>query len=148
MDYITRLINAEIDRKLALIFRDPSKVTVFDGTGPAPRYRNPVNNLDAPAHATIDHEGIPGVPLLDVLRQTFAYEETIIVAHSFGRRPIVQVVGGAGPLLYGSGLYGAGVYGGSSKRRVIEPGSVIHDSVNQVTVTLAAEDTGEVILIG
>ena len=148
MDYLTRLINAEIDRKLALIYRDPNKAAVFDGTGPTPRYRNPTNNLDTQAHALIDHEGIPGVPLLDVLRQVFAYEDTIIVAHSFGRRPIVQVVGGASTLLYGLGLYGAGVYGGSSKRRVIEPDSVTHDSVNQVTVTLTAEDTGEVILIG
>ena len=69
MDYLTRLINAEIDRKLALIYRDPNKVAVFDGTGPTPRYRNPTNNLDTQAHALIDHEGLPGVPAAETFTE-------------------------------------------------------------------------------
>ncbi|MFX4263130.1 hypothetical protein ACOBQJ_13160 [Pelotomaculum propionicicum] len=148
MDYITRLINAEIDRKLTLIFRDPAKVTVFDSAGPTPRYRNPANALDAGAHALIDHEGLPGVPLLSVLRQAYANAATIVVAHNFGRRPAVQVLGGAGAELYGRGLYGMGDYSGSADRQVIEPLLINHDSINQVTVTLNEVDSGEVICIG
>lgn len=145
MDLI-KLIDARIDQKLALVHRDPNKSAVYDGS--ASRYRNPANNLDEQTHALIDHKGLPGVPLLNVLRQTFEYEDTIIINHNFGRRPIVQVLGGAGPLLYGSGLYGDGTYGGSLLRRVIDPDSIVHDSVNQVTITLTSEDTGEVVLIG
>ena len=83
-----------------------------------------------------------------VVRQTFNYEDIITVLHNLGHRPIVQVLGGAGNLIYGTGVYGAGTYGGSSKRRVILPSSIVHDSLNQVTVTLATKDSGEVIIIG
>lgn len=60
MDMI-RLIDARIDEKIKLILRDPNKMAVLDSTGATPRYRNPVNNLDAAAHALIDHEGLPGI---------------------------------------------------------------------------------------
>ena len=101
--------------------------------------------LDLEAHKISgDHDG----RYVRVNRQQFSNKDVITITHNFGQRPVIQVVGGAGNLIYGTGVYGAGVYGGSSKRRVIDPSSIIHDSLNQVTVTLAAKDSGEVIVIG
>lgn len=103
--------------------------------------------FDETDHAAWDHAGLTGVPLISSLRQAYINTDTIVVAHAFGRRPLVQAVGGAGPA-YGMGNYGAGDYGGRVDRAVLTPSSIVHDTVNQVTVTLAAADTGEVICIG
>jgi hypothetical protein len=98
-------------------------------------------------HDTHDHDGLPGVGNAFVVRQNYVNTDTIVVAHALGVRPIVQVIGGAGPG-YGEGVYDAGEYGGSLESAVVAPSSIVHDTVNQVTVTLASADTGEVVCIG
>lgn len=79
--------------------------------------------------------------------EDYVNTDTIVVEHNLGSRPVVQVIGGAGPA-YGVGDYGDGDYGGSIDQAMLTPTSVTHDTVNQVTVVLAAADTGEVICVG
>lgn len=69
----------------------------------------------------------------------------ILVLHNLGRRPIVQVIGGGSG--WGDGGWGDDPWGGEFLSEVLTPVSIIHDSVDQITVTLAADDTGEVICI-
>jgi len=83
------------------------------------------------------------------VREVFNALDVIVVTHNMGRRPLVQVVGQ--PVVsYGAGNYGDGAYGGidSTANAVMTPSSIVHDSLNQVTVTLSAAATGEVICVG
>jgi hypothetical protein len=98
-------------------------------------------------HDLHDHAGLTGVGNAFVVREDYVDTDTIVVTHSLGVRPIVQVIGGAGPA-YGVGSYGAGDYGGSIEQTVLTPSSIVHNTVNQVTVTLLSADTGEVVCIG
>lgn len=82
-----------------------------------------------------------------IYRKDFSDSASISVTHNLGARPVVQVVG-KDVSAYGDGLYGAGIYGGDQDILLLTPSSVKHNSVNQVTVTLPAEKTGEVICIG
>jgi len=82
-----------------------------------------------------------------VSRQAFVNEDVIAIIHNFGRRPVIQVIGGAGPA-YGVGDYGVGDYGGSLNNLVLTPISIIHNTANQATVTLSSADTGEVVALG
>lgn len=81
--------------------------------------------------------------------QTFEVLDTIVVQHNLGKRPIVQVVGQVA-IPYGDGLYGVGPYGGidNTNNTVITPTSITHNTLNQVTITLAAAMNGEVICVG
>lgn len=106
-----------------------------------------VSFFTQPTHDAEDHTGLPGVGNAFVVRQDYADTDTIVIAHALGVRPIVQVIGGAGPA-YGVGLFGAGDYGGSMDQAVVAPSSITHNTINQVTVVLSAADTGEVICIG
>lgn len=98
-------------------------------------------------HSILDHEGIPGVGNAFVFRKEFTLTDVIVVNHNLGKRPIVQVVGNSSPA-YGEGAFGAGAYGGDSEPTVVGVVSIIHNSVNQLTVTLTGNDTGEVICVG
>lgn len=135
---------------------------VSSGTGaPAPVVNNPPADLTA-HKASADHDGryytegeIDGMlaaiqgAFAEVYRDTFDNIDTIVVAHNLGKRPVVQAIGQV-VTAYGAGLYGADTYGGinSAADAVLTPSSIIHDSINQVTVTLAAAATGEVVCIG
>jgi len=133
---------------------------VSSGTGaPAPTVNNP--QVDLTAHkASADHDGryyteaevnglLAALTYPDIVREAFDNAATIVVEHNLGARPIVQVVGQV-PTAYGAGNYGAGAYGGidSTANAVLAPSSIKHDSINQVTVTLSAAATGEVICVG
>jgi hypothetical protein len=155
--------NKAIDRKLKAAQRT---TTVIGTSGD---YIVPENALDETAHDALDHTGLPGVPAAEaftqavhdlhdheglpgvgnafVVREDYVDTDTIVVTHNLGVRPIVQVIGGAGPV-YGEGVYDAGEYGGSLESAVVAPAAITHDTVNQVTVVLSAADTGEVICIG
>jgi len=148
---------------------------VSSGTGaPPPTVNNPPADLTA-HKASSDHDGryyteaelnagqldtryyteaevdaiIAALTFADVVRQTFDNTDTIEVEHNLGIRPVVQAVGQA-VTAYGAGSYGAGAYGGidATANAVLTPDSIIHDSINQITVTLSAAATGEVICIG
>jgi len=84
-----------------------------------------------------------------VERETFENVGTIVVEHNLGKRPIVQVIGQV-PVAYGAGLYGAGAYGGidDAANTILSPSSIVHDNLNQITVTLSAAATGEVVCVG
>jgi hypothetical protein len=135
---------------------------VSSGTGaPAPTVNNPP--VDLTAHKTSgDHDGryytedeVDGLiasvqgAFAEVYRDTFSNEDTIVVEHNLGKRPVVQAIGQA-VTAYGAGNYGAGAYGGidSTANTVLTPSSIAHNSINQVTVTLSAAATGEVICVG
>lgn len=85
----------------------------------------------------------------NVVRDEFNGVDTIVVEHSLGAYPIVQVIGQV-PTAYGAGNYGAGAYGGidNSLHAVLAPSNINHDSINQVTVTLSAAAIGEVVCVG
>lgn len=128
---------------------------VSSGTGaPAPTVNNP--QVDLAAHkASADHDGRyyteaeSDARYAITERETFNNTDTIVVAHNMGRWPVVQVVGQA-VTAYGAGLYGAGAYGGidNTANVVLTPSSIAHNSINQVTVTLSAAATGEVVCVG
>lgn len=91
----------------------------------------------------------PAAPY-DVLRYVQAFTNTgaaasIVVAHTLGRRPLVQVIGGASG--WSEGAWSAGPWGGGAPNAVLTPASIVHNSENQLTVSLAADDSGEVICI-
>jgi len=94
-----------------------------------------------------DHQHPPGV--YDLQRYVHAYhlEGTggITVTHNLGRRPLVQVVDlGTG---WGDVAWSAGVWGGSAGGQV-QSATVLHVNLNELTVTLAADGSGEVICHG
>lgn len=128
---------------------------VSSGSGaPAPSIDNPPADLTA-HKASGDHDGRyyteaeSDARYAIVDHEAFDNTDTIVVTHNMGRWPVVQVVGQA-VTAYGAGNYGAGTYGGidATANAVLTPSSIIHDSINQVTVTLSAAATGEVICIG
>ncbi len=135
---------------------------VASGVGaPAPTVNNPPSNLTA-HKASSDHDGryytedevdalIAGVQgnFASSVRESFDNVDTIVVEHNLGKRPVVQAIGQA-VTAYGAGNYGAGAYGGidSTANAVLTPSSIAHNSINQVTVTLSAAATGEVICVG
>lgn len=85
----------------------------------------------------------------EVYRETFDRVDGIVVTHNLRSRPIVQIIGQV-PVAYGAGNYGDGAYGGidDAGNAVLVPSSIVHDSINQVTVTLSAAAIGEVVCIG
>jgi hypothetical protein len=171
MDYLTRLINAEIDRKLALIYRDPNKAAVFDGTGPTPRYRNPTNNLDTQAHALIDHEGIPGVPAAEqfteaihdthdhdglpgvgnanIFRQVFKELTEWDIAHNLGDIPAVTLYTGD---FYGFGTqaFGTTPFGGGVMNLVEDTKTPLIEVIdgNNLKATWSADKSGKAVCVG
>ena len=168
MKNLAQELKRKRDAEARLRQTDPNKGIIYSGDGSTggggTGYISPSNALthtthDAldhsgltgiigeAAHDTWDHTGLTGVPLLSSLRQAYVDIDTFVVAHNFGRRPLVQVIGGQGPA-YNIGLYGAGEYGGSLDTTVLTPSSITHDTVNQLTVVLSAANTGEVICIG
>ncbi len=109
----------------------------------------PAGSAGTAGKASRDDHQHPAAPY-DVRRYVEEFINTgaaasIIVVHNLGRRPIVQAIGGGAG--WGDGGWGDLPWGGFMWAEVLAPVSIIHDSVNQVTVTLAADDTGEVICI-
>lgn len=127
----------------------------FVGLGAAAEPSDELPLSDAPAGSAgtatrtsrADHRH-PAAPY-DVRRyvQAFASEgiSGITVTHGLGRRPLVQVIGGASG--WGEGAWSSGPWGGQAASAVLAPLSVVHSSPDELVVTLAANDSGEVICI-
>lgn len=98
------------------------------------------------AAASRDDHRHPAAPY-DIRRyvQEFINTANILVVHNLGRRPLVQVIGGAEG--WGDGGWADGPWGGEALSEVLTPVSIVHDTVNQLVVTLAADDSGEVICL-
>jgi hypothetical protein len=150
MKNLAQELKRKRDAEARLRQTDPAKNVVYTGDGSTGAggggYSQIAETFTKAVHDAEDHTGLTGVPLLSSLRQSYVDTDTIVVAHAFGRRPLVQVVGGA--TAFGAGVFGAGVFGGGIDRAALTPSSIIHDTVNQVTVVLSAANTGEVICIG
>ena len=79
--------------------------------------------------------------------EEFDDTDTIVVNHNMGRRPITEVIGSA-VSAFGAGTYGDSQYGGIGPLMVLTPDSVVHNSEDQLTITLSEAATGEVVCIG
>lgn len=159
MPTFAELTKKQHDRTLRQMQLDTNKGGVIineDATG-AGSVSNPASDL-ATHKASGDHdsryytETELNAGQLDTLyprfyRQEFNAVTEVVVAHNIGDYPIIQVVGSVATN-YGAGNYGDGDYGGISTYQALTPDSIVHDNVNQATVTLDAVSDGEVICIG
>lgn len=166
-DFLAKTIKDQTDSILRRMRNSPGSgaivrggtTTPGTGAGTPPEISEPSRDIEQ--HKTsADHDSryyteaevnglFAALTYPDVVREEFDGVDTIVVEHNLGAYPIVQVVGQV-PTAYGAGLYGAGAYGGidNAANVVLTPSSIAHNSINQVTVTLSAAVTGEVICIG